>query len=300
MAHPNNESIYIVRGGVSLEITDMVKYHVVEFDGLGMAPLHRLQQRGPMQDGVTDLGYRLDPRSILISIMAYASTPAQFHDRRQELVEIFKPGVTPVTLKWVYSTSAGTRTRCIDCQLTGGLTLASGSMIQQSFNDVVELYAPDPTFYDPELITLQPASLGGGTSFQIPMPVPTFFGAVTINEIVNFDHTEPGAWDVYPVVVVQGPWTTAQISRLASADAPAGQTLYTGTAAAAGKIHTIDLSYGVKTFLDEAGASVLDKWTGDRATWHLAPIYNNVWFYITGADANTRARVEFRKRFIGL
>lgn len=275
----------------------MVKYHVVEFDGLGMAPLHRITQRGPLQDGATDLGYRLDPRQILISIMAYASTPAQFHDRRQELIEIFKPGITPVTLKWVFSTSAGTRTRCIDCHLTDGLSLASGSMIQQSFNDVIRLYAPDPTFYDPELTIVLPVTLGGGTSFQVPTVVPTFFGATVIDEHVGFDHSDNGAWDIYPVVVVHGAWTVLQITNVT---AFGSRYIYTGISVTNTKTHTIDLRYGVKTYLDEAGTSVLDKWTGDRASFSIRPGFNDIWFYITGIDSATRARLEFNKRYIGL
>lgn len=294
MAHPNSEYIQILRGGDALELTDMVKYHVIEFDGLGMAPLHRISQRGPMQDGVTDVGYRLDPRTILISIMAYASTPAQFHDRRQELIDFMKPG-KPITLRWIFSTSSGLRVRLIDCHCVGGLTLPSSGMVQQNFNDVIQLYAPDPTFYDPELTTIIPSSLYSAAGFTVPTSIPTSFGVTSVNEFVPFNNSEAGAWDVYPVITVKGPFTQCQIYN---------QTLscfvYSGIAIAAGKTHTIDLRYGVKTFLDEAGASVLDKWTGDKATFKLASGLNNIWFYIQGIDGNTRAQLQFNKRYIGL
>jgi len=300
MAHPNGEYIYIIRGGKTLEISDMVKYHVVEFDGLGMSPLHRISQRGPMQDGVTDVGYRLDPRNILISIMAYASTPAQFHDRRQELIEILKPGKT-ITLKWIFATSSGARTRCIDCHCTGGLSLPSSGMIQQAFNDVIQLYAPDPTFYDPEVITIQPLSLYSASGFTVPTVVPTSFGATSISEAVAFSHSDPGAWDIYPTITVKGPFGTCQIDNLSTVDSPAGNGfLYSGVAIAAGKTHTIDLRYGLKTFTDEAGASVLDKWTGNRATFKIAPGENNFRFLVTSIDTNTRVQLQFNKRYVGL
>lgn len=300
MAHPNGEYIYIIRGSKALEISDMVKYHVVEFDGLGMAPLHRISQRGPMQDGVTDVGYRLDPRTILISIMAYASTPAVFHDRRQELVDILKPGKT-ITLRWTFNTSSGTRTRSIDCHMVGGLSLPSSGMIQQSFNDVIQLYAPDPTFYDPEVITISPASLYSASSFTVPTVVPTSFGAVNILETVMFSHTDPGAWDIYPVATIKGPYTSCQIANMATSEWPNGNgVIYSSNAIAVGKTITIDFRYGVKSFTDETGASVLANWTGDRSTFKIGAGENPIRFFMTGIDANTRIQLQFNKRYIGL
>lgn len=300
MAHPNGEYIYIIRGGKTVEISDMVKYHIVEFDGLGMAPLHRITQRGPMQDGVTDVGYRLDPRTILLSIMAYASTPAQFHDRRQELVEMLKPGKT-ITLKWIFATSGGARTRCIDCHTVGGLTLPSSGMVQQNFNDVVQLYAPDPTFYDPELTTILPASLYSSSGFTVPTVVPTSFGVVSIDEFAPFNHSDLGAWDIYPVATIKGPFSNCEIANLPTDNYPNGNVMiYSGIALATGKTITIDFRYGAKSFTDETGASVLDKWTGDRSTFKIVPGENNIWFYMTGVDSNTRAQLQFNKRYIGL
>jgi len=300
MAHPNGEYIYIIRGGKTLEISDMVKYHVIEFDGLGMAPLHRIGQRGPMQDGVTDVGYRLDPRTILLSIMAYAATPAQFHDRRQELIEILKPGKT-ITLKWIFATSSGARTRCIDCHCTGGLSLPSSGMIQQAFNDVVQLYAPDPTFYDPELTTVLPTSLYSAAGFTVPTVVPTSFGVTSILETIVFNHSDPGAWDIYPVATIKGPYTNCQIANQGTIDWPSGNgVINSGIAIAAGKTITIDFRYGAKSFLDEAGASVLDKWAGDKATFKIAPGENSLRFFMAGIDSNTRIYLQFNKRYIGL
>lgn len=300
MAHPNGEYIEILRNGHSLEISDMVKYHVVEFDGLGMAPLHRISQRGPMQDGVTDVGYRLDPRTILLSIMAYADTPAQFHDRRQELIDWCKPGKT-LTFRWTFSTSKGRRSRLIDCHVVGGLTGPSSGMVRQNFNDVIQLYAPDPTFYDPEVITIVPSSLYASGTFTVPTVIPTSFGVTNILETVMFSHTDPGAWDIYPIATIKGPYTSCQIANMATGEWPNGNgVIYSSTAIAVGKTITIDFRYGVKTFLDETGASVLANWTGDRATFKIGPGENPIRFYMTGIDANTRIQLQFNKRYIGL
>ena len=54
--------IYAIMDGVEYDLNygDPAKFEGE--DDLGMPDLHRMEERGPMQHGTTDRGYRLDPR----------------------------------------------------------------------------------------------------------------------------------------------------------------------------------------------------------------------------------------------
>ena len=85
-------------GGYTYDLTDRQRYLWMQDDSLGMAPLHRILERGPNQHGETDLGFRLDPRIVNLVIGLFGTDDSDYWNARKELLKIFTPSTTPITL----------------------------------------------------------------------------------------------------------------------------------------------------------------------------------------------------------
>lgn len=115
----------------------------------GMAPVRTLTQRGPLQDGVTATGYRLDPRTIRITFMFQATSLSGADDRRSTIYNIFRPRAELMTLE---ETLDNGNVRRIDGRVTGAMDMPVTPLqdrigVSQIFT--VDFFCPDPTWYDP-------------------------------------------------------------------------------------------------------------------------------------------------------
>lgn len=291
----NGETFELMRGVTTLDISDLVKYHVIEFDGFGMSPVRRLTQRGPLQNGDTDVGFRLDPRVMRISVQAYATTAAQFHSRREELLNLLRPCTDAIKLRWTYNS---TTQRQIDCHVSGGLSLGTSSLLKNNFRDVVELRASDPTWYDPAGGSITFAQTGGGTPMPVPMLFPLTFGASTLNASAVISLSDANAWDTFPIIYVTGPVTGLILTNGATGDV----LDFTGSSIGAGVTYTIDLRYGYKTVIDSSSANRISQLTSSSniATWRLVPGNNSISASGTSIDASTLIYIQYNTRYIGV
>lgn len=294
----NGETFQLIRGTTELDISDLINYHVVEFDGFGMSPVRRLTQRGPLQNGDTDVGFRLDPRTMRVAVLAYSSTPAAMHTKREQLLGLLRPGTDAVKLRWTYANAGGTVQRQIDCHVQGGLSLGSSGLIKNNWRDVVEFRASDPTWYDPAGGSVQFAQTGGGTPMPIPLLVPITFGASTLNGSAVIALSDANAWDTFPIIYVTGPITGLVLTNTSTGD----KLDFTGSSVGSGVTYTIDLRYGYKTVIDSTSTNRINQLTSDSniATWRLVPGNNTITATGTSIDANTRIYIQYNTRYIGV
>jgi hypothetical protein len=229
--------------------------------GIGTPPMHRLEERGPLQHGVTDLGFRLDPRVIQLILGLEAGNQALLYAKRAALAGIFPPGASG-SLVW----EMGGLTRQIDGHLMEGMDFSSQDRVGLWQRTAVVIKCADPTWYDPAGKALTFELGGGGTGTPVPTPVPTSVGASTINSNIPINYA--GNWMSYPHLIrLIGPMTNPEINNLTT-----GETLpFTGTIAA-GHYYDIDLRYGHKTVVDELGVNKVSTLAAghDLATWHIA------------------------------
>jgi hypothetical protein len=291
----NGETFTLIRGGTTLDISDLVRYHVVDFDGFGAPPVRRLTQRGPQQNGDTDIGYRLDARTMRLTVQSYGSTSANFHSRREELLSLLKPGTDAVKLRWTYNS---TTQRQIDCHLSGGLSLGSQSFLKNNFRDVIELRASDPTWYDPTGGSVTFALSAGGTGMPFPLIVPITFGASTLSASQSISLSDVNAWDTFPIIYVTGPVTNLILTNTATGDV----LDFTGSSVGGGVTYTIDLRYGYKTVIDSTSTNRISQLTAasNIATWRLVPGNNSISVAGTSATAATTIVVQYNQRYIGV
>lgn len=294
MPQPNGETFELLRGVTTLDISDLMNYHVIEFDGFGAPPLRRLTQRGPMQHGDSDVGFRLDPRTMRVSVLARASTPAGMHTDREALMGMLRPGNDAVKLRWTFQG----KQRQIDCHLSGGLTLPSGAMVANNFRDVIELRASDPTWYDPNGGSVQFVQTGGGSPWAVPVVFPTNFGASNLAGSASINLSDVNAWDTFPLIYATGPVTNLVIVNTATGD----KLDFTGSSIGGGVTYTIDLRYGYKTVIDSSAVNRIGQLTSDSniATWRLIPGYNTITVTGSSISAATNIYIQYNTRYLGV
>lgn len=291
----------VIREGVEYSINDGNLARFIGQDGFGMAPAHRLQERGPLQHGDTDKGFRLDPRIGRIVLQMTGENHDELYQKRQQLLALFAPSDLPLSLKWDIDTG-----RQIDVHYIGDLSYSSSDRKGYIQNTVVTLKASDPAFYDPARIIVTFSLGGGADTFAVPMSVPHNVGASAANWAQAIQYA--GNWDEYPEITIYGPITDALIENLTT-----GEKLdFDGTTIATGDYYVIDLRYGYKTVMDDSGVNKISTVTedSDLATFHLergpgaagllAPLSNSIRITGTSIDANTRVDLKYYNRYLGI
>ena len=267
--------------------------------GFGMAPLHRITQRGPLQQGDSDVDFRLDPRVLQLPFIFTANTMAEHYAIRDKVLAIFSPSNVIGTL--TITRPDGTQ-RAIATKILGGLSLDVDSKSGYGVKTIVQMRADDPTWYNPTQTTIAGTSAIVGTPTPIPRVYPVTYGASgTIN--VNTSVTYSGTWNAYPNIVAVGPLNSLIIQNTSTGD------IITLTAnIAAATTYIFDLRYGFKTVVDQLGANVLANIsaTSNLATFNLAPMpqvvggINNISITATGGTSASSVTLTYNDRFIGV
>lgn len=293
------DALYIIRNGVYYDLTGGLAY--LESDaGFGMSPVSRITERGPLQNGVSDLGFRLQPRNMSLVLVKPEACPNNWRRLRQTFLDAFKPSDEASNLLWEFGD--GSR-RQIDFHLINGLTIpwTAADRVRPSLRDGVQLYAPDPTWYDPDTSEVE-WTLDVLTQLSFPASFPISFGTDAINEIVEIEYT--GTWLAFPIVVFTGPITAPLIRNITT-----GEKLELSYTVSAGESVTIDTRYGHKTVRNNSGVNLISYLSSDSdlATFHIAADPEAAdginQLFASGTDAvegRTSIRATWNDRYIGI
>lgn len=105
-------------GTLTATLTDGSPYKLEDAAGLGAPEVVRLHERGPLQNGLADLGYRVGPRTVTLSVLFRATSGSALDAHRTTLTRLFQPQTdTPIQLKLTRDDGA---TRQLECYTTTG------------------------------------------------------------------------------------------------------------------------------------------------------------------------------------
>jgi hypothetical protein len=276
--------VTVISSGNELHLVD--PFRLLEWEGLGAAVLHRLSERGPQQHGDSDLGYLLDPRFVTLIIGLIGASKSQKWDYLAQLYSAFHPSHL-IKLRFDLDNGA---VRQIDCRYYDGLTAMppEDNPRYQKAGVIVKA------------VTFQLG--GGGGAWEFPMEVPWTVGASTIDQTTPISYA--GSAPSFPTIRITGPITDAVIT-----NETLGLNLdFTGVTIAGGSYYDIDLRYGAKTVVDQAGTNKIADLTDDSdlATWRIAEDpdapggENSIRVAGSGITATTKAEVAYFTRYIGL
>jgi Siphovirus-type tail component, C-terminal domain len=278
--------------GVETSLDDGSICYFIGDDGLGMPPMHRLSERGPLQHGDDDRGYRLDPRFFRLVLEVVGVSREDLYVQRAALIDLFKPADSPGIVRF----SFGYGTRQIDCHYVSDMSMPSQD--RQGFVQrvAVGFKGNDPSFYDPTAYALTFGNVGGGTGWVIPWVIPWTLGASILDGSTVIDY--PGNWLSFPTIRITGPITDPVITN----DTTGEKLDFTGTTIASGHYYDIDLRYGYKTVKLDDGTNEIANLTSDSdlATWHLEPGSNSISASGTAISGNTKIEINYQVRYLGV
>jgi hypothetical protein len=246
---------------------------------------------------MSDRGYRLRPRVIDIVFGISGNTLGDLYDGRELFLSYITPTDAALALRWDLENG---KTRQIDCHVTGGASMDSKDRKGFMEKVAVEFTCPDPTFYDPTPVVALFGASGGAAGMAIPWKIPWTFGASNINQSRPILYT--GSWRSHPIVQISGPIVDPVVTNTAD-----GSKLdFTGTTLIAGASLTIDTRYGLKTVLDQNGASQISTLvSGSNLAFALRahPIapggVNEIRVTGTGIGTATEIYLTYNTRYIG-
>ena len=290
----------LIRGGTMLDISDGVNYKFMDADGLGMSPLHRLTERGPLQHGDTDRGYRLDPRQVQLITLIMGTSEVDYYDKREALLGYLSPlGVTNLRV-----TQGDGTVRQLDCYCVSGPYYSTRDGWLNYHRAGFTLKANDPSLYDPdgEGVTFD---LGGGSDsgMLVPTAVPFKVGSSTLDVDKTIDYV--GSFHSFPHKIrITGPITGAVITNVTT-----GEKLdFTGKTIAGADYYDIDLRYGYKTVKDKIGTDKINDLTkdSDLSAWHIEAArdgsgvkVNEINVAGTAVTSSTSVAISWLNRYLG-
>lgn len=281
------------------DLSDVAEFLLQGEEDFGMAPVRRLSEAGPLQNGATDIGFRLEPRKLRVKLATNSDDTLELYARRAKLLSIFKPRTTAIQLLKTLDDGAK---RQIDCFFSAGLGFRSSDRQGMVQVEVVELIAPDPTFYDPTTVAVSFGLDGGSGEFAIPLAIPWAVGASSINQ--TLDVTYGGTWMTEPIVTIYGPISDAVIL-----NETIGVKLdLTGATIDAGEWVTIDTRYGRKSVTSSLSGNRIADLTedSDLATFRLeaAPDahsgINTLRVTGNGLTEATQVYLSYYTRYVGV
>lgn len=292
--------LYAIVGGVEYDLNYGDPCFYEGEDGLGMPDLHRMEDRGPMQHGSSDRGYRLDPRYAAYVFGIAAASKSDLWDKRQELLRIFRPTRT-IIMKHVLENGD---TRYLDCLFSGSMKMPAQDRRGGIFQKLsVVLKADDPTLYDPDGESVSFALGGGGGAWEFPWEIPWTVGASSIDLSQNLEYE--GDVATRPSIIrITGPITDAIITNNST-----GEKLdFDGVTIAGGDYYDIDLRYGYKTVVDSDGVNKITDLTtdSDLSTWHIAAEdevadgINSIRVQGSAITAATKVEINYYNRYGGI
>lgn len=284
--------------GITYPLDDGTYCYWVGDDGLGMAPMRRLSERGPLQHGDTDRGYRLDPRMIRLVLDIVATSRSDLFSKRQSLLSMF----SPLNPNIILQLELDALTYRIDTHYIAQMAMPSSERLGWNQTVVVDLKANDPTFYQAtgNSVTF---TLGAGLDkHEVPTIIPMTLGGTDIVSSIPITYT--GTFPTNPIIRIYGPVTNPIITNSSTGD----KLDFTGITIVETDYYTIDTRYGRKTVTSKVGTNKLSELSNDSdlATFALMPdpeVGDGVnAITIFGYDANTVTKIDvnWNNRYIGI
>jgi hypothetical protein len=321
-------------GGRSYWLNEMKGWTLTAYDGLGIANIRRLAQRGPFQDGDTDLGFRRDPRFISLTWIHQGCNPADLYDIRATLHGIFRPRVDDDTQLIFELPNAKRYAADVNLQ---GLSdyLTSNRLDGDTWQVSLVLKASDPRLYDPSEFTFSTTANIDGWNIEetgasspwaddtgwdvanVSAPLASGWNIGLSDLVVNFffryTRDELNGDIEYPIIRITGPITNPSLIHLETNEKI---RLTNGLVVPGGDYVEIDLRYGFKTIKDSAGNDVSEflSTNSDLSTWHISyptellsnglrtPITGLNRFLLTGTNISPATSISFNyfHRYVGI
>ncbi len=275
--------------------------------GDGMPSITYQTQRGPFQDGVTPLGFTLNPRIIQLVHRRNADCRSDYWDNRADILNLLRPNRQPTI---VFQTGVlrkeipdgSVRDLSVLIEQGPAFRGSSGERWDEwSIQEALRFIAHDPAYFDPTKNSQQMTFSTTAEDIVFSFDFPITFSSNALSE--NNTITYTGTWLSYPTIILNGPMQDPIIRNLTT-----GEKIELTTIIGVDRTVTINLEYGNKTIVDDLGTNLIGTLTtdSDLSTFHLEPAplaidgVNSLGVAAIQTDGNTEIILEWFTRFIGI
>lgn len=297
---------YITPDGEEFNLNDWNGTWLLNADGYGMPPIDYKTSHGPFQHGETPIDFFLKPRVIQFQWRIQECGRVKYWELRNHTLDMLRPNrqvINSFETGVLRKTLSDGTIRDLNVLVQDGPSFPFSNKDWDEWGSIntLRFIAFDPVFLDPAIVELS-VVLSALTHLVFPITFPIIFGSNTIDNTQAV--TYPGTWLTYPVIVVTGP-----LSGLIVENQTTNERLEMSYSIPAGRVVTIDLSYGAKTVEDDLGANLIGTLSidSDLATWHIAPDpeapggVNTI--RVSGSSAThgqTEIDINYYTRYIGI
>lgn len=298
----NRDYLFISSGGREISFSEASRYLLVAETGFGLPPVERTEEAGPFQHGTSLIDYRVQPRTIDLVFLAKACNAQEHFANRDDLMRIFRPSNTPITLKYSYPESE----RHIQAVYSGGLDFDFNKLsdLSPTMKYVVRLICSDPFWYDPisrGLLWENLVDSSVETDWVLPFDFPLTLGGSAFSRRKSLTYS--GTWQTFPTITIIGPYTNFMIENLST-----GEKIGMTYEISAGETVTFSLQYGYKTVTNNSGTDLSGTVTDDSnlTTFHIATDdevsdgLNEFELSGTGVSAASRVSLDYYTRYLGI
>lgn len=165
-------------------------------------------QSFPGQDGVTPIDFRLEPRSITMTLRRQGKNRFEYFEIREELIDVFRLNRQTSVGEFVPSVLRkklpNGDIRDINVYLETGLlfeAIGTGEFEGNAVIEVVKFFCPDPVYFNPTAIQ-ETISFEAITDLIFPVEAPIAFGGGgTETDTIAYS----GNYRSFPTIIINGP-----------------------------------------------------------------------------------------------
>lgn len=236
--------------------------------GGGLPPINYLVSQGPLQDGQTLRGFRLQPRTYTLLVRWQGCTRDQYWAYRSKLLDVIRPNrqvygsLSALTFRKYFRDGTQRDLYVMPAQGPEFTGRNPNEWDENGWTETVRFTAFDPTWYNP---TTQTRSSAGTTSDNLvfPFTAPFIFGAYWV---ASLSCVYVGTWAVQPTISIDGPFNGAVIQNLAT-----GESISFNYAMPLG--NSVVFNFANHTALRNDGVNLVPyvSGTSDFGTFHFEP-----------------------------
>lgn len=270
------------------------------YGNYGAPPTNFVTRRGYKQDGVTEVDFSLDVRTLSIELWHNpACSRVAYWQNRATLHNLLRPNRGgPMTI--ILTIPNGTK-RALMVRANPGLVFAaSGEDNSWQVDEPLELVAFDPIWFGPTQISLS-APNAADSQLVFPTTFPIYFG--TAGNYYQKQITYAGTWKSYPTLTLAGPYSAATIENTVN-----GAAIYMNMPIIAGQTRIISLTPGNLSIVDQSGVNRFGELgpNSDLVNFAIYPIpdapggVQTIRALIAGRGASTAFTIAYYERYFAI
>jgi hypothetical protein len=222
--------------------------HFIVYGNYGAPPTNFITRQGYRQDGETEVYFQLGARNLSVELhRAAACTRQQYWAARNDFHEMLRPnrsGPMTLTLR-----TPGNLKRSIVVRASPGMVFPPTPSNENDWeiDEAIPLVAFNPIWFDPAPVTI---SMVGTQDQQLVFPItfPIHFGLS--QTIYQASVTYAGTWKAYPIITINGPFTSVILTNLTT-----GVAIYLNGPVLSGDKRVLTLTPGNLSVVDGTGNS---------------------------------------------